>query len=410
MAKRILNALILCFISVSLFVFIALVLLNNFLAPAIEKKIRQFAAENFDKRVQLAQVSVKLPEAIVHIEGFELAACSLGKSYVSIAAGETVLHLSLISTILQKKLIFDEAYLKDWVFIIEKITPSPSKTPASAGTSQGGGTPDSTKNLFSSIHARLIKVENLKCIFKDSVNIQPPAPIELSGINGVVNNFSASLEKVGDFKGRVNFKGHFDSDNKGVLKAAASVSREGERVDFTVKSELLDADLTYFSRYYANTSFTIIKEARIDIASDAKCSNNELMTSHEAHIYNIKLNDVTPRPDDTLFTLPAVTVINFFKDYGGEVKFGFNINGPLNDPKFEPSPLIQKVLSKALGDRIAAKLKELPRDVAKMSEKAIKGDLDIGKESQIWFKEIEKRFGDFRKELKEKYDADKKAD
>lgn len=399
MTKKIVRALILFFIAASLCVFITPTFLNNFLAPSVEKKIRQFAAENFDKRMQLAHVSIKLPSAVVRIKGIELTACRLGKSCVSAASGETVLHLSLINTLLKKKLIFDEVYLKDWVFILERIAPPPPKASASDSIPlEGeGGAPDSTKNLFSSIHARIIKAENLKFIFRDCVNTQPPAVIELAGISGAVNNFSASLERIGDFKGRVNFKGRFDSGGRGMLRAAATVFKEGGITDLTLKSEIKDADLTYFSRYYANTSFTIIKKARIDIVSDVKSGNNELRTSHEIHIYDITLNNAVPRPDDTLFTLPAVTVINFFKDYGGEVRFGFSINGAPNDLKFEPGPLIQKVLSKALGDRIAARLKELPRDVAKMSEMAIKGNLDIGKETQIWLKEIEKRFEDFRK-------------
>jgi hypothetical protein len=107
-----------------------------------------------------------------------------------------------------------------------------------------------------------------------------------------------------------------------------------------------------------------------------------------------------------LFGLPATTVTNFFNDYGGEVKFNFNIGGTLNDPKFEPGPIVKDVMSKALGDKIAARFRELPRDVVKISEKAINGDIDIGKESKIWLDEMGKKFEDMKKELKKKHDAD----
>lgn len=408
MAKRILKALVLCFIAASLLVSACFLLLNDFLSPVVEKNIRQFAAKNFDRRVQIAQVRVMLPDAIVHISGFKLAASRLGKSCISVTAGETILHLNLLNTILQKRLVLDEAYLKDWILVLEKPDSTVLISPA-VNASAAPNTQDPSKNLFSSACAKIVKVENLRFVFKNQGSIEPSGPIELMGIDGVISGFSASLENPGNFKGKIKLNGSFGSGNKGIFKAIAAVSKDGERLDFTLKSGIKDADLTYFSRYYANTSFTIIDKARIDIDSDVRCNNNELLSSHKARIYDIKLNKITPRPEDTLFALPAVTVINFFNDYGGEVTFGFDINGALSSPVFEPGPLIQKVLSKALGDKIAARLKELPRDVAKISKMAVNGYLDIGKEPQAWFKEMEKRFENFKEELKEKYDAAKGA-
>ncbi len=423
MVKRIVRALILLLVTGAVLVSGGLIALNNLLAPAIEKRIRQVIDERFDKRIEVAEVSVKLPEAIVRIKGFELAACSLGKYHVSINTGEALLHLSLLSTFLQQRFIFDEVSLEKGVLLLEKIAqpdgvvPPPSDsantfTPLEMTHPSARQSPKGDLSLtgFTEIYINRLRAKNLDLIFRDYTATKSPVTIELCDIEGSVDRLLVSLKNVGNFKGTVHLKGYFNSAVRGTLKVDGRVERRKEQIDFDIKSNIHDADLTYFSPYYANTSFTILKEARVDIDSNAKCHNNELKTSHDAHIYNIRLNDVTPKADDTLFTLPATTVINFFKDYGGEVRFSFNIVGMLNDPKFEPSPIIQDVLSKALGDRIAARLKELPRDVAKISERAAKGDLDIGKESQIWLKELETRFEDFKKELKKKHDANKDAE
>ena len=412
MLKRIFRTLIILLVTSAIIVSIGLVALNNFLAPAIEKEIRRFISERFDKRIQVAEISVKLPEAIVRIKGLQLAACSLGKYSISVGTGEAIFHLSLLSTVLQHRLIFDEVNLEEGTLLLERITPvTDLATPPSdsaASFAPPAVTPASSVKWagFTEIYINKLRVKNSDFTFKSHANPEAPTTIEIVDIEGSVDRLLVSLKNAGNFKGIVHLKGHFNSAVKGALKIDGRAEKRKEKLDFDIKSNIEDADLTYFSPYYANTSFTILKEARMDITSDVKCRNNELKTAHDAHIYNIKLNDAVPKADDTLFTLPATTVINFFKDYGGEVRFSFKIVGMLNDPKFEPSPIIQDVLSKALGDRIAARLRELPRDVTKISKSAIKGDLDIGKESQVWLKELEIRFENFKNELKKKHDAD----
>ena len=90
-------------------------------------------------------------------------------------------------------------------------------------------------------------------------------------------------------------------------------------------------------------------------------------------------------------------MIEFFNDFGGKVEFDFNLVGALDDLKFDPaSPVIQQVLTKALQDKIMARLRELPREVIKMSEKAIKDFEKEGKLDEIekQIKKVEKQFKD----------------
>lgn len=392
-------------------VFIAL---NYFLAPMIEKKVRQIAADNLGAHAEISQVNIKLSEAIVFVKGFKMTESNLAKYNYSISVNEATLHIGLISTFLQKRLIFDDVRVKDAVFVLEKKASLPApETPLPETSGSGISSPAKTpkdnirKSQFSELYIRKLKVENLEFIFRDYSAARAPAVIEVVNIDGEVDNFLISFRTTENFRGAIHFDGYFNSAQKGRLKAGGTIAKRGNEIDFDLKSEIQDADLTYFSQYYASTSFAILKEARVDIKSDAKCQKNELQTYHDARIYGIKLNDITPASRDTLFSLPAATVVGFFNDYGGEVKFNFNIEGTLSDPKFEPGPVIKEVISKALGDRIAARLKELPRDVVKISEKAIKGDIDFGKESQVWVEGLEKQFEALKKELKKKYDSNK---
>ena len=350
------------------------------------------------------------------MRGFKIADSDLAKYSYSASVNEATLHIGLISTFLQKRLIFDEVRVKDAVLILEKKALPPALNPPLAETPEGSASLQAEKpkdnigkSQFSELYIRKLKAENMEFIFKDHSSARLPTVVEVVNIDGEVDHFLVSFRTPVNFKGAIHFNGYFDSAQKGRLQVKGTIAKRGNEIDFDLKSEIQDADLTYFSQYYASTSFAILKEARVDIKSDAKCQKNELRTYHDAHIHDIKLNDITPTSQDTLFSLPAATVINFFNDYGGEVKFSFNIGGTLSDPKFEPSPVIKEVISRALGDRIAARFRELPRDVVKISEKAIKGDIDLGKESQAWIEGLEKQFEAFKKELKKKYDSDKAA-
>ena len=71
------------------------------------------------------------------------------------------------------------------------------------------------------------------------------------------------------------------------------------------------------------------------------------------------------------------------------MRLTFSVVGDIEDPKFEPGPLIEEVMSKAMSDKIAARLAELPRDVVKMSERAISGEMDFKEESKEWGQQIE---------------------
>lgn len=396
-----------------------LIALNYFLTPMIEKKVRQIAADSFGARAEILQVKIKLPEAVVFVRGFKIADSGLAKYSYSVSVHEATLHIGLISAFLQKRLIFNDARIEGAILILEKKALPPASDPLLPETPRDSASPSQEKHRtcpeinrqeggsfpHHELYIRKMKMENLKFIFRDYAMACPPAApavVEITNINSEIDNFLLSFRQTGNFKGAIHFNGYFDPARKGRLKAGGTIAKRGNEIDFDLKSEIQDADLTYFSQYYANTSLTMLKEARVDIKSDAKCQKNELKTYHDVRIYGIKLNDITPAPQDTLFGLPAATVINFFNDYGGEVKFSFNIGGTLSDPKFEPGPAIKEVISKALGDRIAAYLRELPRDVVKMSEKAIKGDIDFGKESQVWIKGIQKQFEVFKEGLKKK--------
>ena len=196
--------------------------------------------------------------------------------------------------------------------------------------------------------------------------------------------------------------GKIDSEEKGQVALGGTFNKVGESVDFDFKLGLKGLDLTYFSPYYSNTSFTILQEAKVDMDSSAACMQNKIDASQDVRIYDIKLSETTSASEDKLFGLPAATVINFFKDSkSGEVKFSFNIRGTLDDPKFDPGPLIRQVLSNALRKKIASKLEKLPNEVVKIGEDAISEALDVGKKLKILDNEdAEKVIGDIKEELK----------
>ncbi len=408
MIKKIIKAAASLLIAALITLFAGIILLKYFLMPVIEKKVRQAVLDSLGKRAEMAQVKIKLPEAIVLVKGLKIDNSDLANYTCRVTINEATLHIGLIGTFFQKRPILDHVDINGAVIVLERkgsLSGAPASNAFPGSTSaQEASQSDTGERSFNELYIRKLTAKNLEFTLKDYSLAKPPAIIQVVNIDGEIDDFLISFRVIGNFTMAIHFTGYFNSAQKGSFKVKGTIAKRGNEVDFDLKSEIHNADLTYFSPYYDNTSFTILKEARVDIDSDAMCRSNELKTCHNAHIYAIKLNNILPTSQDTLFSLPAATVINFFNDYHGEVKFSFNIGGTLRDLKFEPDPTIKEVISKALGDRIAARLRELPRDVVKISEKAVKGDIDLGKESKMWIEGMEERLEAFRKDLKKKHE------
>jgi hypothetical protein len=376
-----------------------MVLLNYLAAPLIESRVRQIATERIGGLAESLQVRIMLPEAVVSVKGFKASGGLAGCSY-SLSMDEALLRIGLVSTFAQKRPVLNEFRARNIVLTLKKnpaaavFHPAPAVEQPSRAAADAGAVGTKAGGQFSELYIKKLSAENAHFIFNDYSAIRPPAIIEIAGITAGADNFLISFRETAGIKGAVNFKGYFNSAPKGVIELFGTVSKSGSAIDFELESEARNVDLTYFSQYYANTSFSTLKEARVDISSNSTCRNNELMTRHSAHIYGVKLDSAASNPQDRLFGLPAVTVARFFNDYGGEVEFDFDINGTLNDPRFEPGPVIKEVMANAIGDRISAALNELPREVVKISEKAVKGKIDVGKEAANWLEEIKKRFSE----------------
>jgi hypothetical protein len=248
-------------------------------------------------------------------------------------------------------------------------------------------------------------IENSRFVFADYSIPLPQNIIEIININGRIENLQiSSVVETGDtLNGIVHLTGQLNSNSDSSLRLDGSFERSENMVDFDLTLALENVDLIRFLPYYSNTSFTILKEARVDLYSKANCMQNRLNATQKVHIYDIQLYDISPEAEDTLFGLPAKTVIEFFKDSKGEVEFSFNIVGTIDDPKFDPGPLIKQVLSNAIHNKIISKLQGLPREVIKISEKALKENLRAGKaldKLKIFDDEIQNKLKDIKEDLK----------
>lgn len=398
------------FIFILLFALIVSILggcATYFLKPFLKEKILDAAESNLGKRIELSGFDISLARGIIFLKGFGIEDSKLIKYHNVATADEIILDIDLLSTLLRKNLVFQKIYLKDFAFSLKNRKRSdPAIEVASQMSEVSERKMVSPKSNPKSkwrrdvLYIKRLLIENSKFAFTDYSVAQPPTVIEVVNVNGRIEDFSASLLEGGVLKGIAHLKAELNSKNKGLLKLDGSFARSESGTDFDFKLSLDNVDLIRFSPYYSNTSFAILKEAKLDLDSKASCLRNRLNASQNARIYDIELCDITLNDENTLFGLPAKTVIEFFKDLKGDIEFSFNIVGTIDDPKFDAGPVVKQVLSNAIGDKIISRLRELPREVIKISEKALNENLRVGEKLKISDDEVADKIKDIEKQFK----------
>jgi len=305
---------------------------------------------------------------------------------------------------LQRNIVFEEVLIKNLTLDVKnEKRPLPS-----IATTQTFKTFDKISKakefslgiaLLNGLYIKRISIDNAEFIFEDYSMAQPLNTIKMIDINGTIENLFVSLRKNGILKGVVRLNGQFNSTQDGFLKIDGSFAKIGDEIDFDLELNINDANLIRFSSYYSKTSFVVLKQAKVNLYSRALCRKNELDAAQDVRIYDIKLNeDIMPTDEDVLFGLPAKTVINFFNNSERKVEFSFRVDGTINDPRFNCGPIIEQVLSDALGDKIMAELRKLPREVIKISEKTIREGIEGGDFED--FEELKKNITKVKKKLK----------
>ena len=385
---------------------IALVTANIYLKPFLEEKFLDIAKTNLGAEVEMSGFDVDFLRGIVSLQSFKVKEPKIIGITSFFNSDKVILDIALLPMLFQKKLVFEEIsfrnptlYLKNELKDKEK-SPAQSETVSSRGDASRGaafaGSRASSEIKFDSFFVRKLRLKNSRFIFEDCLVRPSPVVLELVGIEGTLKEISVSLSRGGLIKGIVDLKGKFNSVQEGFFKVAGSLARDKEGIDFDLEVDLQNINLIRFRPYYSQTSFAILKDANVNLHSKALCKRNDLNAIQHARIYDIVLEDIRLSDEDRLFGLPAKTVIDFFMDLSGDIEFDFKLVGAIHDPKFDPGPLVKQIISKALQDKIIAKLRELPREVIKISEKAIRESLEGEKELE----EIERELKKAEKKLK----------
>lgn len=337
----------------------------------------------------ISALDINLFDASIVFDGIKIKDSKLLKYQNSIGADRIKFSFDMPSTLLKREVSLRSVYLKNLKFecsnnasektgTSQGIEESNSSVPAQGEGAQAAYERGESKIgkskkplILSKIHVDKIIVDNAELSFADFSPQESPNIIEIKNINGEISRLLISSDYGGHCEGAVSLKGYFDSLDEGQIKLEGPFAVDKRGVDFDFIANLNNIDLVRFKPYYSKTSFTIIKEARLDILSRANCVKDNLKAYQDAHIYDIVFNDIKPDQDDLLFGLPASTVTEFFKDSKYDIDFDFNITGTISDPKFEPGEIIQQILSKALQDKIISKIQRWPNEMIEMGEKVI---------------------------------------
>jgi hypothetical protein len=375
-----------------------------FLKPYLKDKVLDIAKGSIGEEIEISEFDIDLLKGIISLGDFSIRDSKLIKYHNAVAADKAIFDVDLIRLLLQKKLVLQKICLKNFELSLRNVKSLPQlveAAPPAVETSESKAFSPKPDVIFDTLYIQRLLIEDSRILFADHTVSHSPVVIKVVNIDGGIEDLSVPLAGGGILKGIAHLKGRLNSRNEGLFELDGSFAKTGDAVDFDFKFKMQSVDLTRFSPYYSNTSFTILDEAKLDLESQANCLKNQLNAFQDARIYDIELYDIVPGEGEKLFGLPAKTVIDFFEELKGDMRFSFNIVGTIDDPKFDPGPLIQQVLSNALRDKIISKLQELPREVIKMSEKALDENLGLDNGLEILHDEkIKGKIKDIEKSLK----------
>ncbi len=357
---------------------------NYFLKPLLEERLLDAARSALGEGLEISGIDLSLTQAAVYLKGLSVEDCKISKYRDAISADEVYICIDPASTLLQQRMVVKKAVLRKLIYdLSDRMSPAVSREIETVEPGQGRPEDQSagwaTRSLTASLGDRFKRVRLDSVVIEDSYfrfsdySVRPsPNVIEIADLNGSIDMISFTPGRNGILEGAVSLNGRVRPNGRGAFKLDGSFTAAGSGLDFDLVLAIDGVSLSLFEPYYSKTSLTILKEAKVDLSSKARCSSGNLKAFQTARLYNIELYDIKPGEEDKLFGLPAKTVVDFFKNSKGDVKFDFNISGTLTDPKFEPGPVIQQVLTKALQDRIMATIQGLP---GRMLERAIGGNI-----------------------------------
>jgi len=366
---------------------------SYFLAPVLREEFLHAARNALGSEIELSGFRVGILRGVIYLKGLKAEDIRPLQYRNSVTADEIILDIDLAAVILRRKAIFQKLTLKNLVLRLDNrkrdVAP-PARPPVGEGAASPKGA-NLSQFVSDEFYFREIAIVDSRFVFEDYHVTPAPNTIKLDNINGRFSRLRLSLRKEPSVNGDLSIESSLGTNDKSRMELDGSFYKGSEGVDFDLKLSFDRLDLTDFSPYYSQTSFTILRKAALDLESSAVCRKNRLKAVQNARIYDIELEDIALREGDRLFGLPAKTVIEFFKDSKFDVSFSFNLVGELNDLKFDPDPLIKKILSRALADKIMSQIQEWPRDVVKMGEKAIKkGLIDGGEDIEDIERELDK--------------------
>ncbi|MBN1872208.1 MAG: DUF748 domain-containing protein [Candidatus Omnitrophica bacterium] len=398
---------LLIFISIAFVIAAAgLFTFTHYFKPYLKNAILEYAKDNLGKSVSIESLDVRLSMQKIALKGLSVEGVAFIKYPADLRATQLVFIFDIFATLLNRGITLRSVYLEDMDLSVRRTQNAagdeislPAKV---AGTERHEPTWRPFDLFLANLNIEELIVDNMRLKYVDHVTGEEPLSVEISGINGIFKdvhlpfNFSSVLIDMGKLEGDLNDFG------EGNVKLNGTFSKKEGLYNFDLDIAVRDANLIKFAPYYEKTSFSVLKEATIDLHSKSQCVDNNLLAVQNVRIYDIELNDIQPKNHDVLFGLPAGTVIDFFDKYKKDIKFDFRITGTIDDPKFSPGPVIKEILSTALRDKIIAKLQDLPREMMKIGEKAIK-DLEV--REKLW--ELDEEIEKIKKEMNKIMEYDK---
>jgi uncharacterized protein involved in outer membrane biogenesis len=291
-------------------------------------------------------------------------------------AGKTVLKSERLVLkadfigILRKKYIISNLSLQDPYLFLEKdmrgnlIYPLPQRRTIK----------EETKKSATPV---IIKKINLKDGSLDYLDrkVSPPVLTKLRDIDLELKDISFPLED--NFSTYILSASIPGNQSTGMLKSNGKIKSKTKDTD--CKVELRRLDITGFKPYYQKKSDVNLKKGNFDLDMDVKIKSRKINAPGRAVLRDLDFES-SSGIGNTFLSIPRSAVINFLKNNNNEIAFNFELEGDLDNPKFNIRESFMETVSIAIAGKLGLSVKRIGESIvifgaegAKEVGKGVKG-------------------------------------
>ena len=226
---------------------------------------------------------------------------------------------------------------------------APAPKAASSAAAPGPAPATAARRTALPIEIGLVRVENGRMDYSD-LTLTPHFAAGIENLDGTIKGLSGRQ----DARAAVDLTGQVD--RYAPVKIDGQVNYFAVRSYTDVRMNFQNMELTTFSPYSGKFAGYRINKGKLNVDLHYNIDDQKLDATHRVVINQLQLGEKVDSADAV--KLPVKLIVALLKDRNGVIDIPININGSLDDPKFQVWPVIWKVV-----DNLLVKIATAPFDL-----------------------------------------------